>query len=76
MILLHKKKTHFYESLFMDTGIAILSQVPADQVPSPLRVLTSEFGMRSGGTLALKTPVMVESPKRNIHNCIAKITRF
>ena len=57
----------------MDTGIAILSQVPANQVPSPLRVLTSVFGMRTGGSPALKTPVMVESSFPNIHNCIAKI---
>lgn len=44
------------EGFFEDSGDVLLSQTVSHQVPSALRSLTSEFGMRSGGTSSLWSP--------------------
>ena len=42
------------------TGNDLSSRLVSKQVFSALKVLTSVFGMRTGGTLSLKSPVMAK----------------
>ena len=45
---------------FWKTGNVLFSQLTAKQVSSALKVLTSVFGMCTGVSLSLLSPVMVE----------------
>lgn len=62
-----KEKTHSFECVFVETGIYISSQAVSSQVLSAQLSLTSVFGMRTGGTSASSTPVIVEGLCTNVH---------
>ena len=65
------KKEDLYDLLNWKVGNDLFFRSVSRQVFSALKVLTSVFGMRTGGTLSLKSPTMVKCLyKRNTHNYI------
>ena len=55
-----EKLLHFCKSFsYMDSGNVLLSRAVSSQVPSALKVLTSVFGMGTGGTPSPSSPETV-----------------
>ena len=64
------KKSISEDMLNWKTGNDLCSRPVSERVFSALKVLTSVFGMRTGVTLSLKSPVMVECLIKYTHNYI------
>ena len=74
----HKKEAkekllHFCKSFsYMDSGNVLLSRAVSSQVPSALKVLTSVFGMGTGGTPSPSSPETVNLFfSSHLDNCTA-----
>ena len=59
--LLYKEKRPNFLSPFFESGGDLLSRAVSSQVPSALKVLTSVFGMGTGGTPSPLPPEIVSS---------------